>query len=94
VTVDSAPFWLFGGVIVAGLMLIATGIWGIEKKTTEYQLRWWPPFPAHRAETVASLPHAEIVQEEMQAASRRNSRIALIGSGMGLVLSLGPTLLL
>jgi hypothetical protein len=83
VTFDTAPFWVLGIAIVAGLTLIAAGIWGIEKNPTEAQLRQWRTFPADLAERVAALPNSATVHEEMRSASRRRSRIMLVGSGAG-----------
>ncbi len=93
-TIDTAPFWLFSIIIVIGLTLISAGIWGIEKNPTEAQLRYWPTFPAHLAERVAALPNSEAIQEEMRSASRRRSRIMLVGSGAGLICLSGIPLLL
>jgi hypothetical protein len=94
VTFDTAPFWIFGATLVAGFLLTATGIWSFEKRTTEAQLRRWPTFPAHLAETVAALPNSAAIQEEMRSASRRRSRIMLVGAGAGLIFLSGAPLLL
>jgi hypothetical protein len=94
VTCDTAPFWILGATIVAVFLLIAAGIWGIEKRTTEAKMRRWPTFPAHLAERVAALPNSEEIQEEMRSASRRRSRIMLVGAGTGLICLSGIPLLL